>query len=1147
MICLCETFLKENQVIDLDDYKWYGNNRLSCHPKAKRGSGGVGALVKNEVLQLFNVSVLDNTEEDIMWLKFVHKMNDFVLCLCIGYLPPKGSSRASEGDVFFRTLTNQVYAYQNEGLICICGDVNARCSEYNDFIEGADSVPPRTAVDHGENEYGDLFIDHMTTTGMCMLNGRVGDSDYTYISNKGKSVVDYAWVPHEQLSNWTNFKVHRVSNLISSFGLCVPDSQPDHSVLQWDLLLPQNVYTPTESGAVNESVKSERYIVKDIPSTFFNDEDTSVILERTINRIDQAIVIQNDLDSAYEQFVNMVTTEMDKKLPTKNVSQMFVKSKKSLYKPYWNDELQGKWDARVLAEREWLNCKENTNKKRKLKALYCEKRRLFDTLHRKCKRKYQMERQQQLCTDFNKADKSTFWRELGKIGIQNDRKIRIPWEVVNEKGETSCDRNDVINRWRNDFKRLYDENDNGMLYDQEHFETIKRQVEMGTVNPNPNIDGNVLNDTITLTEVERAVSRAKARKAAGIDEIPAEVLKNESCIKVLHRIISQAFESGIVPDQWKKAVISPIPKSGMSDNRDPLNYRGISLISVPCKIYCDILNQRITRWLEENSLLNEAQNGFRKDRSCMDHLHSLCSIVNNRKALGKSTFVCYVDMKKAFDNVNRLCMWYKLQKLGVNGKFLGAMQSLYQDMKCAVKVNGVLSSWFPVGKGVRQGCLLSPTLFATYVDDLANEINDLGLGVDIDGTPVSILMFADDIALVSDSELHLQSMLNILHSWTKRWRLVVHTGKTKIVHYRAKSKPRSNYIFLYGEQPIEYVDKYKYLGLWLQEHLDMKPTVKVLAASASRALGVLMGKFYDAGGMSYQVYSSLYKSLVEPIMFYGAAIWGVKEYGYINTVQNGACRFYLGVGSHACNTATRGDMGWTLPLHKQYCEVARYWVRLKNLRENRLCAQVHHWSLRLNKRYSWEKTVKDILLKFNLENMINPQSRLNSKHVISLLEENMLPIDQEHWLNALWDDRKNENGNKLRLYRCYKSHWLKPEHYVTQIMPRYHRRILSKLRAGCLSLAVETGRYMRPTIPLENRVCIFCNKNCIEDEIHFLIDCELYSDQRFELYNSILEQYPDFSSYPSLGKFCTILNEQSVQSLLAKTVTNMFMRRKRHL
>ena len=102
--------------------------------------------------------------------------------------------------------------------------------------------------------------------------------------------------------------------------------------------------------------------------------------------------------------------------------------------------------------------------------------------------------------------------------------------------------------------------------------------------------------------------------------------------------------------------------------------------------------------------------------------------------------------------------------------------------------------------------------------------------------------------------------------------------------------------FSCGNVTIEITDRYKYLGLWFQEHLDMKYATNELSKSASRALSVLYTKFKNTGGMAYDVYCKLYSSLVEPILFYCSGIWGLTDYGTINTVQNKACRYFLGVG-----------------------------------------------------------------------------------------------------------------------------------------------------------------------------------------------------------------------------------------------------------
>ena len=101
-----------------------------------------------------------------------------------------------------------------------------------------------------------------------------------------------------------------------------------------------------------------------------------------------------------------------------------------------------------------------------------------------------------------------------------------------------------------------------------------------------------------------------------------------------------------------------------------------------------------------------------------------------------------------------------LCNLGITGKILKAIQSLYTEVQCVVKVNDYLIPFIDVPQGVKQGCKLSPSLFSPYINDLANEIKEMGLGIDIDDLQLSILLYADDIALIAPDAESLQLMLN---------------------------------------------------------------------------------------------------------------------------------------------------------------------------------------------------------------------------------------------------------------------------------------------------------------------------------------------------------------------------------------------------
>ena len=131
----------------LDGYRWFGHNRKQIHVRARTGSGGAGCFIKNEIFDVFDISVLDDTTEGILWLQFRHKSDNFTLLPCVCYLPPENSSRRVDVNTFFDTLLVIMYAYQNLGSILICGDFNGRCGDLEDFIPGVDSIEHRDVVD----------------------------------------------------------------------------------------------------------------------------------------------------------------------------------------------------------------------------------------------------------------------------------------------------------------------------------------------------------------------------------------------------------------------------------------------------------------------------------------------------------------------------------------------------------------------------------------------------------------------------------------------------------------------------------------------------------------------------------------------------------------------------------------------------------------------------------------------------------------------------------------------------------------------------------------------------------------------------------------------------------------------------------------
>ena len=138
-----------------------------------------------------------------------------------------------------------------------------------------------------------------------------------------------------------------------------------------------------------------------------------------------------------------------------------------------------------------------------------------------------------------------------------------------------------------------------------------------------------LDDPISIDEIELVIKHFSNQKTAGPDDIQASFIKNSQCINFLCIFFSKCFSSGLIPSALLKSIIHPIEKSG-ADSLNPSDYRGISLQSVVMKVFCAVLNNRLSDYLETNNLLVEEQNGFRQDRSCQDHLFTVYNLVESR-------------------------------------------------------------------------------------------------------------------------------------------------------------------------------------------------------------------------------------------------------------------------------------------------------------------------------------------------------------------------------------------------------------------------------------------------------------------------------------------------------------------------------------
>ena len=968
---VAETHLKGGQKLDLPGYAWIGNNRKATHVNAIRGSGGVGFCINEQLLDIFNVSLLDDSVDDILWIKLTHKMEAMVvLCLCVCYLAPANSSRQICANNYYDTLLNSVYEYQSVGRVVICGDFNGRIGDRADYIEGIDSLPERKIMDFTVNSHGESLLEFLLCSSMCVLNGRGISDNYTCVTHNGASVVDYCLVPHESFHQIQKFSVTTAREVYSQAGceemVDVTHTLPDHALLSWHFCLTDvtsNIGTSFSKPVLPE-IKKTKFNFMKIPENFMCNPDSVLGVGDLIIKLNSPDVsfTQETCDEIYRDFVNAVQGEMLKYIPHRQIvlgglrDKQYVKSKKS--KPWWSEELSTKWNDCKRAEKSWLCDKKDKQKKN----VYVTSRKDFDKCVQKSKRSFWRKRQDEIVQSQNNPRE--FWKKVNNLGVCSGRKRNnIPHEVLDENGDVITDSQLVMTKWQNDFSHLY--NQTNVQADD------AAMAPLGDVNEPIDLEdiGSEINGDISREDVEIALKLAKKGKAVGNDEIPVEVLCNKISADFLCIFFQKCFRHGISPSEWAKGIISPIPKSNTTDVRDPMQYRGLTITSCVYKLFCSILHSRLKKWCEVHGILVDEQNGFRSGRGTLDHIYSLCSLVETRKLNRPSTYAVFVDFRQAYDRINRKYLFKKLQKLGIYGEMLTIIGAVYKGCQCCVRLNGRCTDWFKVDSGLKQGCLLSPILFSLYINDLAQEIKQLGCGVNIGDCKLSILLYADDIVMLAESETDLQAMLICLSEWCIKWELLVNQKKSQVVHFRPQAMPMTEVSFSCGETVLDIVLHYKYLGLLVTDHVDYNIAVKAIAQSATRALGGVKVKYKSRGGLPYETFKKLFDVLVWSVLNYSSPVWGTQEFSCVNSVFNEACRYHLGAGKYTPTAAVRGEMGWQTPKQRLWISVGKLYCRFRAMDDSRINKKVFTWCSE-SKSHNWHWRVKQQFAKLGLSYLL---------------------------------------------------------------------------------------------------------------------------------------------------------------------------------
>ena len=184
-----------------------------------------------------------------------------------------------------------------------------------------------------------------------------------------------------------------------------------------------------------------------------------------------------------------------------------------------------------------------------------------------------------------------------------------------------------------------------------------------------------------------------------------------------------------------------------------------SLSAVILEVRLKILQARLQQCM--NCELPDVQAGFRKGRGTRDQIANIRWIIEKASEFQKSIYFCFIDYAKAFDRVDQNKLWKILQEMGIPDHLTCLLGNLYAVQEATVRTGHETIDWFQIGKGVCQGCILSPCLFNLYAEYIMRNagLEDEQAGIKIAGRNINNLRYADDITLMAESEEELKSLL----------------------------------------------------------------------------------------------------------------------------------------------------------------------------------------------------------------------------------------------------------------------------------------------------------------------------------------------------------------------------------------------------
>lgn len=684
------------------------------------------------------------------------------------------------------------------------------------------------------------------------------------------------------------------------------------------------------------------------------------------------------------------------------------------------------------------------------------------------------------CEYLKKADSRNAWKWT-KMHSKMNRTAESdsPFMNKNDNNKISENDNEKAEIARNHLANLAKKEDQLPAYNNVHNEI--------------NDIKNITDADITWSEIITALKSCNNFKAASKDHVPCEIYKiaendlncEKNFSKALLKLMRLSFDKGFIPNEWKENIVVLLYKKGEKSDLD--NYRGITLINTLSKILCKVMAKRIEIVNTIFSIIRREQIGFIKEEEGLSAVMSLIEICQRRKAMKMTTWICFLDLKKAYDLVPHELLINKLKGKGIGLKFTKMIDSLYKETKLQVRIKNTISENFKYERGVRQGCPTSPLLFDIFIDDLLNDLKEISIpGTDM---KISGQCFADDTVIFGDTQEDIENSLNKIDEWMKNNCMEINPKKCGIMSF--PTNPCNG--IMYKNEIIEYVPKYTYLGVEINLEMDFEKMATNRLGTGWQTLAQISPTLKSCK-IPTVFKRMLIMNVLIPRITYGIAIFGSKfeNLTKIKKLVNNAIGMM--VGKYNFNRHRAYEELGCLPLEaiaKFFAVKAYYkWKELNSVAGDLIRNEIYICDGSNKRKFikSWCNSTHEFIKRNKLP---SDMSKTDIKEKVREIFEKKKKFNPKNNINDMSKELNLGNGKKI-------------QKMALQENSRKMCRFIEKARLGTLLLSEDFKRSKKLKEYYFGK-CLSCEKTCKDNIGHILIDCDGFKNARENILKDAIE------------------------------------------